>query len=214
MRNIVVPRRLLPLFLAVIITPCIGAVFIDINIFIDNAISTAYIESIEIGVVGVVLLGIALLSWSSQRPLALACYFGGLIALVSSAVFLLLIGQPWLGFGVYPLWQGIIPFGLSLVGTVALVRRDRMVAKQPATTAIDISSYLALIPTLKGLRRHSLWSYYDPEADTLAIHFTVPDAPNIASDSDMTDDDIIVSHDDTGEVIGLTILHASSRKMS
>lgn len=140
MRNIAVPRRLLPLFLAVIITPCIGAVFIDINIFIDNAISTAYIESIEIGVVGAVLLGIALLSWLPQRPLALACYFGGLIALVSSAVFLLLIGQPWLGFGVYPLWQGIIPFGLSLAGTAALVRRDRMMAKQLSATAIDISS--------------------------------------------------------------------------
>jgi uncharacterized protein YuzE len=78
--------------------------------------------------------------------------------------------------------------------------------------AVDVDPYLALVPTLKGLRQHSLWSHYDPEADTLAIHFTEPDTPNVASDSDMTDDDIIVRYNDAGEVIGLTILHASSRK--
>lgn len=78
--------------------------------------------------------------------------------------------------------------------------------------AVDVDPYLALVPTLKGLRQHSLWSHYDPETDTLAIHFTEPDVPNVASDSDMTDDDIIVRYNSAGEVIGLTILHASSRK--
>lgn len=80
--------------------------------------------------------------------------------------------------------------------------------------AVDVDPYLALVPTLRGLRQHSLWSHYDPEADTLAIHFTEPDAPNVASDSDMTDDDVTVRRNDAGEVIGLTIPRASSRKTS
>lgn len=69
-----------------------------------------------------------------------------------------------------------------------------------------------LVPVLKARPQHSLWSHYDPDADTLAIHFDEPDTPNIASDSDMTDEGIIVRYNDAGEVIGLTILHASSRK--
>ena len=78
--------------------------------------------------------------------------------------------------------------------------------------AVDVDPYLTLVPTLRVLRQHTLWSHYDPEADTLAIHFTEPDTPNVASDSDMTDDDVIVRYNDAGDVIGLTILHASTRK--
>lgn len=76
---------------------------------------------------------------------------------------------------------------------------------------IDIAPYLALVPALKGLRQYSLWSHYDPEMDTLAIHFGEPDTLNIATDSEMTDDGIITRYNDAGEVIGLTILHASAR---
>lgn len=76
---------------------------------------------------------------------------------------------------------------------------------------IDITPYLALVPALKGLRQYSLWSHYDPEMDTLAIHFGEPDTLNIATDSEMTDDGIITRYNDAGEVIGLTILHASAR---
>lgn len=76
---------------------------------------------------------------------------------------------------------------------------------------IDIAPYLALVPALKGLRQYSLWSHYDPEMDTLANHFGEPDTLNIATDSEMTDDGIITRYNDAGEVIGLTILHASAR---
>ena len=75
----------------------------------------------------------------------------------------------------------------------------------------DIDPYLALVPALKGLRQHSLWSHYGPETDTLAIHFGEPDTPNIATDSDMSDDGIITRYNDTGKIIGLTVLHASAR---
>lgn len=77
--------------------------------------------------------------------------------------------------------------------------------------AIDITPYLALVPALKGLGQHSLWSHYDPDTDTLAIHFDEPDAPNIATDGEMSNDGIITRYNDAGNVIGLTILHASSR---
>ena len=73
---------------------------------------------------------------------------------------------------------------------------------------VDVHPYLALVPTLKQLRQHSLWSHYDPEADTLAIHFR---EPNEAADSEMTDEGVILRYDVAGEVIGLTILHASTR---
>ena len=80
--------------------------------------------------------------------------------------------------------------------------------------AIDIAPYIALVPALKGPGQHSLWSRYDPDTDTLAIHFGEPDTPNIATDSEMSDDGIITRYNDAGEVIGLTILHASARAHS
>jgi uncharacterized protein YuzE len=52
-----------------------------------------------------------------------------------------------------------------------------------------------------------LWSSYDLEADTLYINFK---KPSYATDSEITDDDVIVRYEN-GEVIGLTILHASQR---
>ncbi len=64
----------------------------------------------------------------------------------------------------------------------------------------------------RSCAQHSLWSHYDPDTDTLAIHFGEPDAPNVATDSAMTDDGVIMRYNDAGEVIGLTILHASAPK--
>ena len=49
---------------------------------------------------------------------------------------------------------------------------------------------------------------YDDEADVLYIHFGPQPRP--ATDSELTDDDIIVRYDGE-EVIGITILHASQR---
>jgi uncharacterized protein YuzE len=48
---------------------------------------------------------------------------------------------------------------------------------------------------------------YDAEADVLYVHFK---KPSIATDSELTDDDVIIRYEDE-EVIGLTILHASQR---
>lgn len=53
--------------------------------------------------------------------------------------------------------------------------------------------------------RHFTWDY-DQEADVLYVTFERAEA----SDSDLTDDDIVVRYSDD-KVIGLTVLHASRR---
>ena len=70
----------------------------------------------------------------------------------------------------------------------------------------NIEEYLRLVLRSEKLRA-SLWSSYDTEADTLYINFKKPSA---ATDSEITDDDVIVRYQD-GEIVGLTILHASKR---
>ena len=71
----------------------------------------------------------------------------------------------------------------------------------------NIEEYLKLVPTLRDLPGRSLWSSYDAEADTLYINFK---KPTNATDSELTDDDVIVRYEND-EVVGLTILHASQR---
>jgi uncharacterized protein YuzE len=72
---------------------------------------------------------------------------------------------------------------------------------------IDIQDFLKLIPAVNKAPQHSLWLTYDAEADTLYVNFK---KPSIATDSEMTDDDVIVRYE-AGEVIGYTVLHASTR---
>lgn len=72
---------------------------------------------------------------------------------------------------------------------------------------IAVQDYLKLIPTVKHSPRGYLWSSYDSEADVLYINFK---KPSHATDSELTDDDIIIRYE--GEsIVGLTILHASKR---
>jgi uncharacterized protein YuzE len=71
----------------------------------------------------------------------------------------------------------------------------------------NIEEYLKFLPTLRSSPGHLLWSSYDAEGDTLYINFK---KPSTARDSEITDDDVIVRYED-GEIIGLTILHASKR---
>ena len=71
----------------------------------------------------------------------------------------------------------------------------------------NIEEYLKLLPTLKKSPGHLLWSSYEAEADTLYINFK---KPSHATDSNLTDDDVIVRYEN-GEIVGLTILHASKR---
>ncbi len=70
-----------------------------------------------------------------------------------------------------------------------------------------VEQYLKIIPAVKGAPQKYLWSSYDAEADVLYINFK---KPSHATDSELTDDDIIIRYE--GEVmVGLTILHASKR---
>jgi len=71
----------------------------------------------------------------------------------------------------------------------------------------DIQEYLKLIPAVNRSPQHAVWLTYDAEADTLYVNFK---KPSYATDSELTDDDVIVRYE--GEVvIGFTVLHASKR---
>jgi uncharacterized protein YuzE len=70
-----------------------------------------------------------------------------------------------------------------------------------------VAEYLRLVPTVLATPHRFLWSSYDAEADVLYINFK---KPSNATDSEMTDDDVIVRYEND-EVVGLTVLHASKR---
>jgi len=71
----------------------------------------------------------------------------------------------------------------------------------------DIATYLSIVPAVLHSPHRFLWSSYDVEADVLYINFK---KPSHATDSELTDDDVIIRYED-GQVVGLTILHASTR---
>ncbi len=71
----------------------------------------------------------------------------------------------------------------------------------------EIQSYLNLLPKVKQSPEGSVWLTYDREADTLYVNYK---KPSHATDSELTDDDVIVRYDGN-EVVGFTILHASTR---
>ena len=72
----------------------------------------------------------------------------------------------------------------------------------------DLSQYITLLPAVRHSPNGQLQASYDEEADVLYVHFGPQPRP--ATDSELTDDDIIVRYDGE-EVIGITILHASQR---
>jgi len=72
---------------------------------------------------------------------------------------------------------------------------------------VAIKDYLPLIAAVKGAPQKYLWSSYDAEADVLYINFR---KPSRATDSELTDDDVIIRYEGE-EIVGLTILHASRR---
>jgi len=81
---------------------------------------------------------------------------------------------------------------------------------RPETTNMaltDLQDFLKLIPAALKAPGGSLWTSYDAEADAVYVNFR---KPSHATDSEMTDDDVIVRYDGN-EVVGLTILHASQR---
>lgn len=72
---------------------------------------------------------------------------------------------------------------------------------------VDVQEYIKLVSAVRQSPRGYLWSSYDAEADVLYINFK---KPSHATDSELTDDDIIIRYDED-EVIGITVLHASRR---
>lgn len=73
---------------------------------------------------------------------------------------------------------------------------------------VDYRDYLRLLPRIKEAPQGNVWLSYDTEADVLYINFQ---QPSLATDSELTDEDIIVRYDEHENVIGLTILRASQR---
>ncbi|MDF0673498.1 MAG: DUF2283 domain-containing protein [Nitrospira sp.] len=71
----------------------------------------------------------------------------------------------------------------------------------------DIQEYLKLIPAVNRAPQHAVWLAYDAEADTLYVNYK---KPSHATDSEMTDDDVIVRYEGD-EIIGFTVLQASKR---
>ena len=72
---------------------------------------------------------------------------------------------------------------------------------------VAIDQYLSLINPVRQSPGKYLWSSYDAEADVLYINFK---KPSHASDSELTDDDVIIRYEGDN-IVGLTILHASKR---
>lgn len=74
--------------------------------------------------------------------------------------------------------------------------------------SIDIKEILSLTPQLLNIPVKRIWYSYDEEADVLYLNFK---KPSHADNSELTDDDVIIRYE-KGEVVGITVLHASKRK--
>lgn len=74
--------------------------------------------------------------------------------------------------------------------------------------SIDVNEILELTPKLLNIPFKRIWYSYDEEADVLYLNFK---KPSHADDSELTKDDIIIRYEE-GEIIGITVLHASKRK--
>ncbi len=75
--------------------------------------------------------------------------------------------------------------------------------------AIDAQAILQLTPQLLSVPHKRIWSSYDEEADVLYLSFK---KPSHADDSQLTADDMIIRYEGD-EVVGVTILHASKRRI-
>lgn len=71
----------------------------------------------------------------------------------------------------------------------------------------DVNRFLKAVAQLVKLPKRRMWIDYDEEADVLYLSFRKPQK---ASDSKLRDDGIIV-HWRGKEIVGLTILDASTR---
>lgn len=74
----------------------------------------------------------------------------------------------------------------------------------------ELEQLLGIVPAVLRSPYRYLWSSYDAEADVLYVNFK---KPSHATDSELTDDDVIVRYEGD-EVVGVTILHASTRRQA
>jgi len=74
--------------------------------------------------------------------------------------------------------------------------------------SIDVKQILSLTPRLLSIPFKRIWYTYDEEADVLYFNFK---KPSHADHSELTDDDMIIRYE-KGEVVGVTVLHASKRE--
>jgi uncharacterized protein YuzE len=72
---------------------------------------------------------------------------------------------------------------------------------------IALQEYMDIISAVKHSPKKYLWSSYDAEADVLYVNFK---KPSHATDSELTDDDILIRYEGK-EVVGITILNAIKR---
>jgi uncharacterized protein YuzE len=70
-------------------------------------------------------------------------------------------------------------------------------------------NYLKLVPLVQQLPKRPFSLLYDAEADVLYIDFYNP--PRSSDNAELTDNDVIIRYGDREEIVGLTVLHASSR---
>ena len=58
----------------------------------------------------------------------------------------------------------------------------------------QFEDFLKIVPAVRKSPQQSLWSSYDAEADVLYINFK---KPGVATDSELTEDDIIIRYETT-----------------
>ena len=75
--------------------------------------------------------------------------------------------------------------------------------------AVEMKNILTLVPELLKVPYSRIWTSYDKEVDVLYINFK---KPSHADDSELTDEDVIIRYE-KGEIVGITILNASRRKI-
>jgi len=73
---------------------------------------------------------------------------------------------------------------------------------------VELKNIIDIVPQLLSIPFKHIWYSYDEGADVLYLNFK---KPTHADDSELTDDDIIVRYE-KGEMVGVTVLHASKRK--
>lgn len=73
----------------------------------------------------------------------------------------------------------------------------------------ELKKILTLVPELLEVPYSRIWTSYDKDADVLYINFK---KPSHADDSEFTDDDIIIRYEKE-EIVGITVLNASKRKI-